>query len=187
MFSEKALFDTQVDVAKAGTVNTISHLSDTFRNSGEYLNYGWIQATVAALVGFVIHGLIVSQVIKPSTGNKGVDAGLADVVKVGTVMMVSQIINTSMAGGIELSEAWMRTSAITLVAFFVFHVAIASSVPEVEGYQATVMDIAKVTFTSAAVHFISGQPFNREYGLSLAGVVGGFAIYHEIVHPRVFV
>ena len=185
--SPKAVLDTQVDVAKATTVETVSHLAGVYRKGGEVMPTQWIFATVSLLVGFVVHGLVVSQVLKPSTGNAKVDAGLADAVKVGTVLTVSQVINTSMKGSVNLSDAWMKSTAMNLIAFFVFHVLVAERVPSVEGYQATVMDLAKVAFTSVAVQYMSGSSvMDQEYLLSLAGTLAGFAVYHELVHPRVF-
>ncbi|ADO67354.1 hypothetical protein crov320 [Cafeteria roenbergensis virus] len=186
MFSEKALFDTQVDLVKAATVKSVSHLSESYRGDGDYLSMPWIYATVATLVGFVAHGLVVSQVLKPSTGNVQVDAGLADVVKVGTVLTVSQAINTAMAGQVDLSEQWMTSTGVTLAAFFAFHVAVAPYVPKVEGRQAMVMDLAKAAFTSVAVQFVRGEEMNTEYFMTLAATLAGFAIFHEVIYPRVF-
>lgn len=186
MFSEKALFDTQVDLAKAGTVKSTSQLLDVYRKGGEYFPMAWVYATIATLVGLVVHGLVVSQVIKPSTGNVAVDAGLADVVKAGTVLLVAEAINTGMKGNVELSESWMMSTGITLAAFFAFHVVVAPYVPNVEGHQATVMDIAKAGFTTVAAHYVSGGVIDNEFMLSLAGTLVGFAVFHEVVAPRVF-
>jgi len=186
MFSEKALFDTQVDVAKGATVGTVSQLVDSYRKGEETLPMSWVYATVATLVGFVAHGLVVSQVVKPSTGNTQVDAGLADVVKVGTVLSVSQAINTAMAGEVDFSEEWMTSTGMTLAAFFAFHVGVAPYVPQVEGRQAMVMDLAKAAFTSLAVQYVSGQEMNQEYLMTLAGTLLGFAVFHEVVNPRLF-
>lgn len=186
MFSEKALFDTQVDVAKAATTRTVSHLAGVYRKGDEVMPVEWVYATVATLVGFVVHGLVVSQVLKPSTGNVKVDAGLADVVKVGTVLAVSNAINTAMKGQVDFSDAWMRSTVMTLGAFFAFHVVVADQVPQVEGRQAMVMDLAKASFTSLAVQYLSGKAIDQEYLLTLAGTLAGFAVFHEVVHPRVF-
>lgn len=185
--SPKAVMDTHKDVLKAATVESVSHLAGVYRKGGDVMPTQWVYATVATLVGFVVHGLVVSQVLKPTTGNTKVDAGLADVVKVGTVLTVSQVINTAMTGSVDLSESWMRSTAMTLVAFFAFHTLVAEHVPSVEGYQATVMDLSKAAFTSVAVQYMSGASvMNQEYLLSLAGTLAGFAVYHELVHPRVF-
>lgn len=182
------MFDTQVDVAKVATAQTVSHLSDSFRTGQEMFNQSWVQSTVALLVGFVVHGLIVSQVVKPSTGNAKVDAGLADVVKVGTALTVAQVVTSQMKGGdIELSNEWMQSTAMTLAAFFAFHVVVADYVPTVEGHQATVMDMAKVAFTSMAARYLAGgNLMDNEYLMSLAGTLLGFGVFHEIVRPRVF-
>lgn len=186
MFSEKALFDTQVDVAKASTVKTVSHLADSYRRGQAYMPTQWIYATVASLVGFVVHGLVVSQVVKPSTGNPQVDAGLADAVKVATILAVSQAINTAMKGQVDFSEQWMTTTGLTMAAFFAFHVGVAPRLPQMEGRQALVMDLAKAAFTSVVVQYMSGQALDQEYLLTLAGTLAGFTVFHEIVHPRVF-
>lgn len=186
MFSEKALFDTQVDVAKSATVNTVSHLSNSYRNGDEYFPMPWVYATMATLVGFVIHGLIVSQVIKPATGNEPVDAGLADVVKVGTVLTVSQAINSAMNGQVDFSEGWMTSTGMTLGAFFAFHVGVAPYLPKVEGRNAMILDLAKSAFTSLAVQYLSGQEMNQEYLLTLTGTLAGFVVFYEIIHPRLF-
>lgn len=186
MFSEKALLDTQVDVAKAATVNTVSHIANTYRKGGQYFPEQWIQATIATLVGFVAHGLVVSQVIKPKTGNAGVDAGLADVVKIGTVLAVSQAINSARTGPIDFPNAWVASTLTTLAAFFVFHVAVAKHIPNVEGHQNTVMDMSKVVFTSVAAQFVAGLPMDKDFFLTLGGTVAGFAVFSEVVQPRVF-
>jgi hypothetical protein len=186
MFSEKALFDTQVDLAKAGTVASTSQLLNSYRKGGEYFPMAWVYATVATLVGFVVHGLIVSQVIKPNTGNMSVDSGLSDVVKVGTVLLVAEAINTGMRGDVELSESWMMSTGITLAAFFAFHVVVAPYIPSVEGHQATVMDVAKAGFTTVIAHYMAGGAMDNEFMLSLAGTLAGFAVFHEVVAPRVF-
>lgn len=188
MFSEKAMFDTQMDVAKVATAQTVSHVADTYRTGGELLNQAWVQSTVALLVGFVVHGLVVSQVVKPSTGNAKVDAGLADVVKVGTALTVAQVVNATLKGGeVNLSNEWMQSTAMTLAAFFAFHVVVADYVPSVEGHQATVMDLAKVAFTSMGARYLAGGDLmDNEYLMSLAGTMAGFAVFHEVVRPRLF-
>jgi len=186
MFSEKALFDTQVDLAKAGTVGATSHLLNSYRKGGEYFPMAWVYATIATLVGFVAHGLVVSQVIKPNTGNVSVDAGFADVIKVGTVLLVAEAINTGMKGNVELSESWMMSTGVTLAAFFAFHVAVAPYVPSVDGHQATVMDLAKAGFTTVVAHYVAGGVIDNEFMLSLASTLAGFAVFHEVIAPRVF-
>lgn len=186
MFSEKALFDTQVDVAKASTTSTIAHLADVYRKGTSAFPTSWMFATVASLVGFVIHGLVVSQVIRPTTGYPTVDAGLADVVKIGTVLTVSQAINTAMTGQMEFSSGWMTSTAMTLGAYFAFHTAVAPYVPQVQGRQALVMDLAKAAFTSMAVQYLSGRAIDREYLMSLGGTLLGLTVFHEVVYPRVF-
>ena len=185
MFSEKALLDTQADVAKAATAGTIAHLLESYRTGSDMFPNPWIYATVASLVGFVVHGLVVSQVVKPSTGNAQVDAGLADVVKVGTVLAVSQAINSAMAGGVAFPDSWMNSTAITLAAFFAFHVVAAPYVPEIPMLSSpATADVAKVTFTSLAIQYVSGGEVNTEYLISLAATLAGFVVFHEVVAPR---
>lgn len=187
MFSEKRLFDTQFEVARAGTVDVVENVFNSQFLGTELLSEAWIQATLASLVGFVVHGLIVTQVLSPSTGNVHVDTGLKDVIKVGTVLTVSQAINSSLKGNAEFSEQWMTSTAMNLAAFFAFNVAVNPYLPVIQGHQATVVDMAKAVFTSVSVRYFSGQEMDNEYMISLAGTVLGFAVYHELVHPRLFV
>lgn len=186
MFSEKALLDTKVDVAKMGTMYTTSHVWDSYRKKQPYLPEPWVYATVAALVGFVLHGLVVSQYVNISTGNPGVDAGIRDVVKVGTALMTQQAILSAMKGKVEFPDAWVTSTAVALAGFFAFNAVVVQHLPQIEGKQAVVTDMAKATFTSAVSHYFAGGQFNEEFFMSTAGVVAGFAAYHEIVAPRLF-
>lgn len=186
MFSEKALFDTQTDLAKITSAETLGHIANIARKGGELMSNKWVLSTVATLVGFVVHGLLVSQMVKPTTGNVNVDAGLADVVKVGTVLTVANAINTGMNGRVQFSEEWMKSTAITVAAFFAFHVLVADFVPVVEGRQALVMDVAKVSFTSVAIQLLSGKQLDVDYLISVAGTLSGFVVFHELIHPRFF-
>lgn len=187
MFSEKALFDTQVDVGRAATVNTVSHVMDTYRLGGKYINMQWVYMTVATLVGFVAHGLVVSQLVKPSTGNAKVDAGLTDVVKFGTVLSVSHVLMQLVNGReISFSQEWMKSTGITLAGFFVFHYLIADMIPTVEGHQMTIMNASKAVFTSVVAQLLTGQSLDQNYLMSLGGVVAGFVLFDELVHPNVF-
>ena len=104
MFSEKALFDTQVDVAKASTVGVVSQVANSLRTGAAMFPTQWVNATVATLVGFVAHGLVVSQMVKPSTGNAQVDAGLADALKVATVLAVANVVTTGILYLVESSK-----------------------------------------------------------------------------------
>jgi hypothetical protein len=188
MFSEKALFDTQVDVAKASTVSATSRAWDAYRRGeATYFPQEWILATVATLVGLVVYGLVVSQAVKLSVGNPGMDAGIADAIKVATVSVASVLVPALYSGSaIEFSQAWMMSTAMTMAGFFAFNVVVAPYIPRVDGHQATVTDLAKAAFTTAAVRYLQGGQFDNEFVMSLAGTLAGFALFHEVVAPRVF-
>lgn len=183
MFSEKALFDTQVDVAKASTVGVISQVANSLRTGTAMFPSAWVNATVATLVGFVAHGLVVSQMVKPSTGNAQVDAGLADALKVATVLAVANVVTTGMAGQVTFSDRTMTTIAMTAAAFFAFHVVVAPRLPVVEGQQATVVDVAKAAATTVAVQLVSGGSLDQEFLMNLTGTLAGFVAFNQVVAP----
>ena len=183
MFSEKTLFDTQVDVAKASTVGVVSQVANSLRTGAEMFPTQWVNATIATLVGFVAHGLVVSQMVKPSTGNAQVDAGLADALKVATVLAVANVVSTARAGQITFTDRTMTTIAMTAAAFFAFHVVVAPRLPVVEGQQATVVDVAKAAATTVAVQLVSGGTLDQEFLMNLAGTLAGFVAFNQVVAP----
>lgn len=187
MFSEKALFDTQVDVAKHGTSLLTSHLTETYRHGGEYLSRQWIITTMITLIGFVVYGLVVKQLIPVNVANPRVKAGLDDVLKMGTVLIVSQVVTSHMAGRVNFPDAWLNVTAVILAAFFLFHVVVAPQLPVVRGYQATIMDVAKFGLVSTAAHYYVGGRFNEDFLVSLGGILGGFVLFHEVLAPRLFI
>lgn len=184
MFSEKALFAAQSDAAKASTVGLVSQVSESLRNGSEMFPTAWVYSTVATIVGFVAHALVVEPNVRPSTGNAKLDAGLADGLKVATVLAVANAVTTGMNGKVSFSDEVLTNMGVNAAAFCAFHVLVAPHLPTVAGHQNSVVDAAKSVFTTTAVHLAMGGEINQEFVLSTASVAAGFVIYNKVVAPR---
>jgi len=175
---EVSVKDMVADWAKVGTMLLVSR----WLTGGSLMDRSWQQSSLYTLLGFSAYQ-VVTRSLTP-VGLTGAAKMVADdVLKVGTVMIVSRLLS----GGNLSDRNWIMASLASLAGFIVYDIIVAKYVhgADVIGYapaQTAVDDLVKVGTMLVVSRLISRQPLqDPAWMMSSLSVLAGFAAYDLVV------
>lgn len=167
----------KVDWIKVGLAFVVSRLL-----TGESLtDKSWAMSSLLVLLGFTAYNLLTARVVDSAKLASGqTKAALDDVLKVGTMLVVSRLL----AGKPLNDQLWMRESAFVLAGFVAFDLVthrlsdtVSSHLSLDNNKSTAVADTVKFSTMYAISRYLSGQEFNREWALESGGFIAGLVAY----------
>ena len=137
----------------------------------------WQISTLLVLLGFTVYQMAVARFFDTSSVTSGpLKNALDDVLKFGTMLVVSQLL----AGKSLADQAWMKSTAFTLVGFVAFDLVtyrLSDMMSGTPKQKLMVSDAVKFGTMFTVSRYLSGQPFNTAWMLENGGFIGGLMIY----------
>ena len=139
-------------------------------------NKDWAINTLLVLLGFTAYRLLTVRLVDTkNVSNMKMRNALDDVLKFGTMMVVSRLL----AGKSLNDKAWMKTSAMVLAGFVVFDLGTVKATEYVSGSEKVKMaafDAIKFGTMYGVSRYLEAGNFTREWaiesGAFIAGLVG---------------
>jgi len=120
MSMSKAFVNVRNDVIKVSSMFIVTAVL-----SGKSLSdKAWQTELMNTLIGFATFELVVSRFFNPSMFGKTYTKAVADIAKVGTMLVVTRLLS----GGALNDNAWMMSSAATLAGFTVYNLFVAKMI-----------------------------------------------------------
>lgn len=140
----------------------------------------WLKSSVLTLVGFAAYQVLVRKfVVTDGVKNVNVKMALDDILKVGTMLVVSRFLS----GNPLNDKEWMRNSAGTIAGFVAFDLAthrVVPSHPDVK-IQAVLTDTVKFGTMFAVSQYLAGSAFDREWLMNSGTFIVGLAVYNYLL------
>jgi hypothetical protein len=180
-------FDMQLaktDVMMMATVFLVQHLLDSqvHPTKPALFNQPWMKATLAALLGFALHGLLTNKVSLAAkqalnNPNPGVNNAIYDIVKFGTVFVVAEFVSAQLLGRKpDFGTQWQMASGLRIAAYCAFDM-VESSLPNVGSMQSLYNTLLKVGSGEVLTFFVMEQKLSTPNLYSTMSLLAGFAVY----------
>lgn len=168
----------KVDWHKVGMALVVARLLTT-QSLAALGDKDWYMSSLLTLLGFTAYNLVTARLVDSGKFADGrLKAALDDVLKVGTMLVVSRLL----AGGSLNDAAWQKASALTLVGFVAydlgsFRVTDVVAANCANNVKAAVEDTVKFGTMYAVSRYLSGQEFTREYLMESGAFIAGLVSY----------
>lgn len=180
MNNQELVNDVLNDVVQVGTMLVVSRalMANVDANTSLSDN-AWIKSSVYTLLGFTAYHVFTKQFFKTDgQTNDVVKAVMDDWLKVGTMMVVTQMLSQG-----PFNKSWMRTASHTLLGFTMYQVFTKHLVP-VTAENAVMQDVMndwlKVGTMLVFSRFLSGQAFDNQWMQESLFTLLGFTAYQTV-------
>lgn len=170
--------DIIVDTVKVGTMLVVSQALLSSVDPSKSLNDpAWMQASLYTLLGFASYHLLTKNMVKSENPNPIVKAVMDDWLKVGTMLLVSNVLSTRNVPNME----WVRSSLGVLCGFTVYRVLTSQMLPnnnENEAVRSIYDDSLQFLTMLSVSQLLSGGQLDYSWAQSTAFTLVGFAAYN---------
>lgn len=177
LMQSPTMINIKADTLRFGLAMIVSQLFLT-KSFGSLNDSSFMKETLLVLLGFATYQLTVAKLINVGDYATGrVKDALADVVKVGTMLIAAQLLG----GGSLSDEDWMKNSSALLIGFTAFNLVVGnvvdgSSVSDPK-MRMIANDAARFGTVFTVQQWLMGKSLNANWFRSSAGYIGGLALY----------
>ena len=166
----KAFANVRNDVIKVSSMFIVTAVL-----SGKSLtDSAWQKELMNTLIGFATYDLLVARFFKPSMFGKTYTKAVADIAKVGTMLVVTRVLS----GGVLSDKAWLMSSGATLAGFTVYNMFVANMIKtgHLKGDAKQIADDwIKVGTMLVVSHLLKGgSPMDPQFLQSSVNTIVGF-------------
>jgi hypothetical protein len=183
LFSPKEIQLTKIDLTLWTTILVISNYLISTQTNVPAFDKKWQLFALATLLGFVLHGLLVSKVtpsltnLTPDTNTKN---AIVDVVKFGTVFATRKaLIDYFNNQPINLGETeWMTETGLTLGGYAIFHIVARDMLPNLGAHFQMGSDLVEFSMGYLLAKFVMTGTITEPNLYELGSYLAGFAAYY---------
>ena len=186
-------FDMQLaknDVMMMATILLVQHVLDSqvSPNKPVLFNEPWMKMTLASLLGFALHGLFTNKITvyakqTLNNSNPGINNAISDIVKYGTVFVVSEFVSAQLLGKTpDFGIKWQMESGLRIAAYCAFDL-VESSLPNVGSMQSLYNTILKVVSGELLAYYVMDSKLTTKNMYTTLSLLVGHVIY-ELVGQR---
>ena len=183
-FGQKEIELTKVDLTLWTTIFVVSNYLFSMHRKVPVFDNAWQLFTLSSLLGFVLHGLVVSK-ITPSltdlTPDRNTKNAIVDVVKFGTVFATRKaLIDYFNNQPINLTDnEWLTEQGLILGGYAVFHIVARDMLPKLdESLNPLLSDGVEFSMGYLLAKFIMRGTVSEDNLYELGSYLAGFAAYY---------
>lgn len=182
----------QTDVIMMASVFLVQHLLDSQIHpmNPKLFNDKWMKLTVAALLGFALHGVITNKISfainnNLNSPNMGIHNSIYDIVKFGTVFVVAEAVSAQLLGRpMDYGTKWQMASGLRIAAYCAFDM-VESSLPQIGQFQSVYNTLLKVGAGEVLAYMVMDGTMSNANLYSTVSLLAGFATYELFVKQMV--
>ena len=182
----------KTDVIMMASVFLVQHLLDSQIHPmhPKLFNDKWMKLTVAALLGFALHGVITNKISfainnNLNSSNMGIHNSIYDIVKFGTVFVVAEAVSAQLLGRpMDYSTKWQMASGLRIAAYCAFDM-VESSLPQIGQFQSVYNTLLKVGAGEVLAYMVMDGTMSNANLYSTVSLLAGFATYELFVKQMV--
>ena len=175
------------DVIMMATVYLVQHILDSQVNPSKpvLFNDPWAKSALAKILGFALHGLFTNKITiyakqTLNNSNPGVNNAISDIVKYGTVFVVSEFVSAQLLGRTpDFGIKWQMESGLRIAAYCAFDL-VELSLPNVGSMQSLYNTLLKIGAGELLAYSVINSTLTTKNISKTLSLLVGYTIYELV-------